>query len=302
MKKFTLIFLLLASTAMADEQWKLSDIRWAFDTDSVRLNVYSDGSFSGTAIKTGVQSWDTTLLAQTGRLTQAVYLIYYWGNATPIVWPHSRNLRFATAGTFPWTLVDAYFPAPADSAALYQYRDTTLIYADTNTAAPTDYIATLTATAGYLNVANVLIWYSGADSAVTWKWSWDLTDTGATTISLPGAPNVCRVEGTLFNPDGQKIWNALVTATRISGENASGTSNSVNVIVSGKPVYAVTDTSGYFSMYLVGTHEYADTTRGFYNIKAVTNPGQVEIFNIPRVWIPSGGVWNVADTVSNRNR
>ena len=299
MRRLLLIFLLCAATASA-EDWRLSETSWGFVADSVRLNVYTGVDLTSTALAGAVSEWDTTLSATDGELTTAVHLIYYWGQATPLAWPHTRNLKRNATGGFSWRLCDAIFPAPTDSAYLYQYQDTTLVYADSNTSAPTDYDVILTAYAASYNQANILIWYTGETTARLWNWTWDLTDTTSTSISLPGVPNLCRVYGTVMNRDGSRIYGATVLAVGRTGDNATGSSNGNNIVMSSRPVGATTDPSGYFEMYLVGTHEYADTTRGFYDITCEYD-GQ-QIFKIPSVWVPSSGSWNIADTLNLRRR
>lgn len=298
----TLIFFLLIAGSVSAEQWNLSDTRWGFQTDSVWLKRYVDGSIVDSARKTTVQSWDTTLTAQEGALTQAVYFIYYWGQSTPLAWTYERNLKRNATGEFDWRLVGAYFPATTDSAYLVQLRDTTTLDTATYTSAPTDMDTTLTAYAASYNTANILIWYTGEDSATTWSWVWDLTDTtSGGNISLPGVPDQCRIYGTVMDADGTRVQGAIVCAVRRSGDNATGDAGGgANVIMTGAPTCKATDANGYFEMYLVGTSQYADTTRGFYDITC--DYGGVRLFTLPAVWVPSSGIWNVADTLSLRRQ
>ena len=103
----------------------------------------------------------------------------------------------------------------------------------------------------------------------------------------PPSPDYATVEGYVYSPSGERFFGAIVTATRVKGEFASDTTGTP-FIVGQKPVIATIDTAGYFSMPLLRTSAYDDTTTGFYNIVGNMGTGPA-IFTVIELWIPASG-------------
>lgn len=303
MKKILLV-LLLCATARADT-WLLKDVRWVGPTDSVRLNDYSDGVLTGTALRVQVNSWDTTRSVSVGHRYDMVYSIYFTGQSVPTSWVFTRDMIRAGGTTYQWHLTDVTWGTTADSAQLRYYSDSTTLRGTSVTKRSTGvstYDTTLTAYVGRWNQANILIWFPNEDSAATWSWVWDLTDTARGSITTPSNPNRCLVYGKIIRQDGTKreIEGGHVEIIRSMLPNAAANASGINVMIAGLPTYAPVDSSGYWQAYVVGTHEFtADTTRGFYNFRFLTRNGK-ELFNLQRVWVPSSGALNLSDTLNAR--
>jgi len=103
----------------------------------------------------------------------------------------------------------------------------------------------------------------------------------------PPSPDYATVEGYVYSPSGERLFGAIVTATRVKGEFASDTTGTP-FIVGQKPVIVPIDTAGYFSMSLLRTSAYDDTTTGFYNIVGNMGTGP-EIFKVTELYIPASG-------------
>ena len=108
-------------------------------------------------------------------------------------------------------------------------------------------------------------------------------------LSTPSAPSpdYATVEGFVYSPSGERFFGATVTAIRVKGAFASDTTGTP-VIIGQKPVTAPVDTAGYFSMTLMRTPSYDDTTLGFYNIVGNMSTGP-EIFKITELYVPASG-------------
>lgn len=108
-------------------------------------------------------------------------------------------------------------------------------------------------------------------------------------VSTPAPPSLdyATVEGYVWGIDGKKFYGAKVRAHRTSGEYATDTSDTPVIIVKDVAVVVV-DTSGYFSMSLLRTSVYDDTTSGFYNFVCESVAG-VTLFSLPTVHIPASG-------------
>lgn len=108
-------------------------------------------------------------------------------------------------------------------------------------------------------------------------------------LSTPTPPSLeyATVEGYVYSPSGERFFGGTVTARRVSGEFASDTT-STPVIIGQKLVTVPIDTAGYFSMTLMRTSAYDDTTLGFYDIFGSMGTGP-EIFNVLKVYIPASG-------------
>lgn len=308
MFKRLIIFLplVLAGVSRADI-WRLSDVKWNGLTDSVRLNSYQDGTLMWTLKKGVVQKWDTTLQVSAGHIYQMNYLIYFQGDSFPATWSFTRETISPGGSSYPWHLADVDFGGVVDSVQLRYYADTVTIRGSSvgKKTGVSGYDTTLTGYVGKYNTANFLIWYPGMDSATTWSWVWDLTDTSTTgQVTTPTNPNRSYVHGKIIKNDGSidEIRGAIVEATRTSGTNAAANAFGVHITIAGLPTYATVDRQGVWGMYLVGTHEFtADTTRGFYNIKCTTRNG-TQLFNLEKVWVPSSGDLNLSDTLNARTQ
>lgn len=119
-------------------------------------------------------------------------------------------------------------------------------------------------------------------------------------LSTPAPPSLdyATVEGYVWGIDGKKFYGAKVRAHRISSEYATDTSDTPVIIVKDVAVVTV-DTSGYFSMSLLRTSVYDDTTRGFYNFVCESVAG-VTLFNLPTVHIPASGDVNLGLVAGRR--
>lgn len=103
----------------------------------------------------------------------------------------------------------------------------------------------------------------------------------------PPSPDYATVEGYVYSPSGERFFGATVTAIRVKGSFASDTTGTP-VIIGQKPVTATIDTAGYFSMTLMRTASYDDSTTGFYNIIGQMGTGP-KIFEVIGVYIPASG-------------
>ena len=103
----------------------------------------------------------------------------------------------------------------------------------------------------------------------------------------PPSPDYAIVEGFVYSPSGERFFGATVTARRVKGAFASDTT-STPVIIGKRPTTVPIDTAGYFSMTLMRTASYDDTTTGFYNIVGKMSTGP-EIFNIIELYVPASG-------------
>jgi len=108
-------------------------------------------------------------------------------------------------------------------------------------------------------------------------------------LSTPAPPSLdyALVEGYVYSPSGERFFGATVTAKRVEGEFASDTTDTP-VIIGQKLVTTPVDTAGYFSMYLLRTSAYDDTTLGFYDIVGNMGTGP-EIFKVTDLYIPASG-------------
>ena len=108
-------------------------------------------------------------------------------------------------------------------------------------------------------------------------------------LSAPEAPTLdyATVEGYVYSPSGERFFGGTVTAKRVEGEFASDTTGTP-VIIGQKLVTVPIDTSGYFSMSLLRTSAYDDTTNGFYEIVGNMGTGP-EIFKVTKLYVPPTG-------------
>ena len=108
-------------------------------------------------------------------------------------------------------------------------------------------------------------------------------------LATPSAPTLdyAIVEGYVYSPSGERFFGATVTARRVEGDFASDTTTTP-VIIGKKPTTVPIDTAGYFSMTLMRTTSYDDTTTGFYNIVGMMSTGP-EIFTVTSLYIPATG-------------
>ena len=119
-------------------------------------------------------------------------------------------------------------------------------------------------------------------------------------LSTPAPPNLeyALIEGYVFSPSGEQLFGATVTAKRTTGKFASDTTDTP-VIIGQKPVVTGVDTSGYFSMYLLRTSAYDDTTLGFYNIIGNLAAG-AELFKVENLYVPASGDVDLGLVVGRR--
>lgn len=115
-------------------------------------------------------------------------------------------------------------------------------------------------------------------------------------VDVPGDADLAFVQGYIKNSSDIPVIGAFVRASRsMLATDTAGTS----VIIPSFPVGAYSDTLGLFRLPLRRTGTYADTTKGFYDIKA-TFSGNV-VFDLKKVWVPASGNLNLADSLLNRN-
>lgn len=116
---------------------------------------------------------------------------------------------------------------------------------------------------------------------------------GTDTVSLP---NFASVYGYLYSVKGEKLEGAIVTAKRTTKLNSTDTTS--GIIFSKEDIWTPTDSNGYFSLTLMRTTAFDDTTKGFYDITATYN--DMDIFSIKGVYVPAAGNLNLIDSLANR--
>jgi len=128
--------------------------------------------------------------------------------------------------------------------------------------------------------------------------------TGAQTDTVKGAefepdsppsPDYATVYGYIYDSWGTPIRGAKITAQRTAKANATDTTGTP-VIISAQAVSTDTDTLGYFALQLLRTHNYTDTTHGFYWIKG--EDGQ--LFEMKDFYVPATGNVNLGDSLAAR--
>jgi hypothetical protein len=118
-----------------------------------------------------------------------------------------------------------------------------------------------------------------------------------TTVSDPASADLSRVHGYLRTIEDKKIDGATVIATFNTGTNQADTSGTA-VIITDVVASTASDSTGYFFLDLRRTSTYADTTRGFYDIRGYR--GEIMIFEIIRLPVPASGNLNLGDTLGLR--
>ena len=113
-------------------------------------------------------------------------------------------------------------------------------------------------------------------------------------LALPNASGYATISGYIYyeghatdtaNVGVDGIW---VHASRITNNEAIDTSGASSAFIYSVGVGDHTDTTGKFEFYLKRTGEYADTTEGFYNVKAEDASGTV-IFDVRRLYVSDTG-------------
>lgn len=151
--------------------------------------------------------------------------------------------------------------------------------------------------------------YTVRTTATGFMWdTYDLTVAGdadtdtvggyAIVTDTPTVANTSIMEGFLKKPNFIAIEGAIITAVRYEGVSAIIDTAAIPSILPRLEMFAVSDTLGYFNMTLRGTSSYPDTSLGFYNISATR--GGVTLFSIEKLWVPSSGTWNIADSLVGR--
>jgi hypothetical protein len=161
---------------------------------------------------------------------------------------------------------------------------------------------TFTVTSGTWNLSGL----GGLGGQYTWV-SRNKTVTGAQTdtimgydfnVGTPSNPNLGRVYGFLRTIEDFPIDGATVTATLHTGKNQSDSAGAEGVIISDVRGSAASDSLGYWFMDLRRTFNYADTTRGFYDIRGYS--GGKQLFEVIKLRVPNTGNVNVGDILSTR--
>ncbi len=120
-----------------------------------------------------------------------------------------------------------------------------------------------------------------------------------TTVSNPADADLSRVHGFLRTIQDKRIDGATIIATFSTGTNQSDNTGTA-VIVTDASIIASTasDSTGYFFLDLRRTTTYADTSRGFYDIRGYH--GDIKLFEVLRLYIPANGNINLGDTLALR--
>jgi hypothetical protein len=123
---------------------------------------------------------------------------------------------------------------------------------------------------------------------------------GYDVVLASAGENNCNVYGYMFDAGDNPLIGATVQAVRIGNTVGVDSSDAKSKILASVPVTAPVDTSGLFQLYLRKTGEYADTTKGFYNITA-TYAG-IEIFKIQKFYVPDAAYIDIGDTLLARGQ
>jgi hypothetical protein len=103
--------------------------------------------------------------------------------------------------------------------------------------------------------------------------------------SAAASADLCLLYGYIRSENSDNIYGAVVKAVRVAAGIATDSSSSL--VFPGLPLYATSDTSGYFQIALTRTGVFDDTTKGFYDITA--EYGGAQLFNIKRLYVPDSG-------------
>ena len=284
---------------------------WGYDLDSVYwIHLQNSVRVDSSTKITDVTEWPDTIfdLALGSRHT---IRFYYWAYGfDSAIWPHDYNYY-------------DYNNANCVGGGDYTVRIWVLDTAGGDTT-PVD-AAKVTITQDSTTGAVKTWWPTGVDGTVEFAldngdWSGKAGKTGLAAgtidftvasgnhydtilgyeIATPAPPSIdyATVEGYVFDPSGGKLFGSIVTATRVSGSFGTDTTTTP-VIIGGKSIVASVDTAGYFSMFLMRTTAYDDTTTGKYNIFG-TLPSGTAIFKILDVRIPASGNVNLGQIHARR--
>jgi hypothetical protein len=118
-------------------------------------------------------------------------------------------------------------------------------------------------------------------------------------LSDAGA-DCCNVYGYVFDRNDQPLAGVEVLANPISQYVGVDTSATKSKILAAIPITARTDTTGLFQLFLRKTGDFADSTKGFYNIVAQYNGS--EVFTVKKFYVPSASYIDLGDTLLTRGR
>ena len=311
--KYILAILLLAAglqaaPAGATLSWPYT-LELADTATTITIQHYYGSALKSTRTATLTASVTDTFALEWGYLNQIVYLIKWVGLDSTAGFVVYRDLDTSYANPEVWTVRGVHWPDATDSAQLEVLREgllDRLVMRSPTGIVRTAYTlqswdTTLYAYAGQVTEARYTLYYPN-QTPTTWTFMLDLSDTTKSSTSGTGTAiaNSCLISGQIFYDDGSKVWGADVIAVPGAGMNMTGYDGTNRYVISSRARGCKTDSTGRYSFYLIGTHEYADTTQGMYTITA--KKGTHQILDIKNLWIPSSGTLNLADTVASRRR
>lgn len=279
---------------------------WPRDVDTLYALKYIDGDSTGAnqiGNRGDVQSWDTTWDVGTGQTLIVFKFKYNRADSQFISWAWAYNGLFTPgAGTGDNTVTVYPLDTSGTDALVGNVNVTFINNANDSTVAfaqvPLSGSLPFALQNGTYSIIGVRTGYFFWRDTITVTATIDSQallgyDYG---IDTPGNPDFCNVYGYISNDAGDKLEGAIVTAIRAANLNTTDTSS--GIIFSNDPIVDDTDSLGYFSLTLMRTTAFDDTTRGFYDISAIYD-GR-EIVKIRKLYIPAAGNLNLIDSLVNR--
>ena len=122
---------------------------------------------------------------------------------------------------------------------------------------------------------------------------------GLFSVGSPASADLSRVFGFLRNIQDVKINGATIIATFNTGTNQTDTSGTAVIVTDASVIASGTsDSTGHFFLDLRRSSTYADSTRGYYDIRGYH--GGIKLFEVLKLFVPSSGNINLGDTLGFR--
>lgn len=291
--------------------------RWAFgdtltvgpyyfpdEADSVRVKLFCGLSTTAgfdSLFTDGRQSYYGTIYVPDGYLSQLVLQIKFTGDDSISSWTpitFDRLTSYASYGN--WKLAGARWGTHVDSVWLKLYRDGVIIdSAKRNNACRYD--TTVQTRAGTVNEVHLDLYEPGVDTAATWGWVFDQSDTGTSGTGVTPSADEVTISGYIKDLQNNAVAGARVDIMRGGSCRKSTFDRGVSgygLIVVGKAVQTYTDTAGYWSTDILKSSSYDDSTCAYYSF-SLTMPGDADPFmEISDVWVAAN--FNLSDTIAGR--
>ena len=117
----------------------------------------------------------------------------------------------------------------------------------------------------------------------------------ATTIASPGNPDLAAVYNYEYDIDGTILEDAIVSIRRMIPDESDGIAvdSATGITLSSRVMKDTTDSNGFWSINILRTAQYTDTTAGFYYLECYYKSDQLWYYD--SLYIPAAGNINMSD-------